>query len=394
MELMTVHTKLVAKELDCSLLPAGGAFPYLTAMSILTRVSGVPLAASRLNGEGFSRRYPKSTIPEEARVYFKSDVSTYNSWRNLILDVTFLADPGIVDHDPWETLQRAARICRGRAFASRLYHVRSRVGSGILPWELDRKQAVDIDARLSGQDRLSFRQGLGAMDALQKEELALRARVLPAVPLGKLPKSSDHFAEFPIPSSLEEFWNAASDTDRNALAFVWRMGVMAGIFSLSDNPRPDDFFAAGRGAVFLELDPGDFGLRRPSKNTYRVYLQRLSFRLSSQGGMALPDEHSDVEKKWLELRDLARSQPGLSAARIGNLAAISTPAIRDGIPPADLDPNWIVARLAELPAQKGRAFRSACYTINELSDAHGTESGLLPIEGTGVVRQRVRNRST
>ncbi|MFZ3585483.1 hypothetical protein ACOI1H_25730, partial [Loktanella sp. DJP18] len=71
MNLSAVYSRIVDGDLDCSVLPAGDAFPYLTAMSIFVRISGVPLVVSGLEAVEFSRRYPKSLIPKDAEAYFK-----------------------------------------------------------------------------------------------------------------------------------------------------------------------------------------------------------------------------------------------------------------------------------------------------------------------------------
>ncbi|MFZ3584858.1 hypothetical protein ACOI1H_22295, partial [Loktanella sp. DJP18] len=322
------------------------------------------------------------------------DARTYNSWRNLILDVSVLAEPSIVDVDPWDTLRRVARICRGRSFANRLYYASSKVSSDTDPWHLDRELALVIDGGLSGQDRRSFRQGLGAMDALHDETLAKGAGVLTPRPVEGLPKFTDHSVEYPIPASLESFWNALAAADRNALSFVWRMGIMADIFTLCDTPNPNEFFAEGRGAAFFRLDPITFGLARPSRQTYSIYLHRLSHRISLMGGVALSKSVCDIESLWRELRELAQATPEISPARVGNLATLKTLAVRDGLSPANLDPEWVAVQIAGLPLQKRRALESACYTINDLCSTYGPEHQLLPARGTGIERQRNRGHAS
>ncbi|UWQ48974.1 hypothetical protein K3720_13730 [Leisingera caerulea] len=392
MKLADVHACLSDGRLNPSGLPAGIALPYLTAFSILAKITGVPLFVFDSAGAAFAARYPKNALPAEAEAYFKGDVAAYNSWRNLILDAQLLAVRGLVDCDAWDGLRRVARICRGRAFATRLYHVSSRIPEGLLPWDIDRELAVRIDAALAGQGRSSFRQGLGALDALHREALAREAGLLPPAKIGRLPKLTDHAAQFQLPPALVKFWQAASSPDRNALSFVWRMARMAGIFSAADDPAPEVFFAGGRGETLAGLDPQDFGLHRPSQNTYGIYLRRLSCRFTQMGGAGLPEGGSQAERRWAELKDLARLDPALSPARVWSLAAISKPAINDGLAPADLEPQWFEARIKELAGPKRRAFLSACYALNELCAAHDGKRHLLPPAGTGVQRQRGRLR--
>lgn len=387
-----VHARLSDGRLNPSDLPAGTALPYLTAYSILAKITGVPLFAFDSAGAAFGSRYPKNNLPAEAQAYFRGDVAAYNSWRNLILDAQLLAVRGPVDCDAWDGLRRVARICRGRAFATRLYHVSSRVPEGVLPWDIDRELVVRIDAALVGQGRSSFRQGLGALDALHREALARDVGILPPAKIGRLPKLTDHAAQFPLPPELAKFWQAASSPDRNALSFVWRMARTAGIFSAADNPAPEVFFAMGRGESLAGLDPQDFGLHRPSQNTYSIYLRRLSCRFTQMGGAGLSDGGSQTEQRWAELKELARLNPELSSTRVWSLAAISKPAVKDGLAPADLDPKWFEARVRELAGPKRRAFLSACYVLNDLSAADDGKRHLLPPAGTGVQRQRGRLR--
>jgi hypothetical protein len=305
-----------------------------------------------------------------------------------------VAEPCIVDVNPWDTFRRVARICRGRSFSNRIYYVSSKVSFGTDPWHLDRKLALSIDSGLVGQERRSFRQGLGAMDALQEEVLAQCAGVLPPRPVRGLPKLNDHWVEYPIPSSLEPFWISLAGPDQNSLSFVWRMAVMADIFALSDTPSLTEFFADGRGAELLQLDPITFGLAQPSRQTYKVYLNRLSHQISSVGGAALSAPVCEIESLWCELRELAQATPELSTARVSNLATIKSLAVRDGISPANLEPEWIVAQLSKLSSQKRRALESACYTINDLCKRYGMEHKLLPHHGTGIKRQRSRSQAT
>ncbi len=392
MKLADVHACLSDGRLNPSGLPAGIALPYLTAFSILAKITGVPLFVFDSAGAAFAARYPKNALPAEAEAYFKGDVAAYNSWRNLILDAQMLAAGGPVDCDAWDGLRRVARICRGRAFANRLYHVSSRVPEDVLPWDVDRELAIKIDAALADQNRSSFRQGLGAMDALQGEAFARDIGILPPAAIGRLPKFTDHAVSFPLPPALAKFWQTASSPDRNALSFVWRMARMAGVFSAWDNPAPEVFFAGGRGETLAGLDPRGFGLHRPSQNTYGIYLRRLSRRFTQMGGAGLPEGGSQAEQRWAELKDLARLDPALSPARVWSLAAISKPAVKDGLAPADLEPQWFKARIKELAGPKRRAFLSACYVLNDLIATHNGKRHQLPPAGTGVQRQRGRLR--
>jgi len=119
----TIHAQLRDRQIDPSCLPEGDALPYLSAFSILCRIEGVPLMILSFEGTDFSCRFPKSQIPRDAETHFGGDLATYRSWRRLILDAQLIAEPCLVDSDPWDTIIRVARICRGAAFSSRIYQI-------------------------------------------------------------------------------------------------------------------------------------------------------------------------------------------------------------------------------------------------------------------------------
>lgn len=392
MKLSDVHARLTDGRICPADLPARNALPYLAALSVLTRIEGVPLFVYDNAGTAFAECFPKTTMPSSATAHFGSDVAGYNSWRNLILDALLLSGGAQVDTDAWDGLRRVARICRGRAFANRLYHVSSRLPQGTTPKNLNSLMAFEIDASLTGQDSRSFRQGLGALDALHDEALARRVGILPPSMIGKLPKLTDHSRHCPLPPDLSEFWTGASSPDQNALSFVWRIARLAGVFTEADNPTPATFFADGRGKHLADLDPQDFGLLRPSQKTYCIYLRRLSCRFRSLGGVGLPDGVNEVEQRWSEVKNLALQHSAFSMARVGNLAAVSTPAINQELSPPELAPEWFKGKIATLSGAKRRSFLSACYLIDELRAVSADELHLFPPEGTGVQRQRKRQQ--
>lgn len=390
MRFALIYEQLKHRTFDSRSLPEGDPLPYLTAFSILCRIEGVPLMVLSFEGNDFASRFPKSRIPLEAKAHFGGDLAFYRSWRRLMLDVQLIAEPGLVDCDPWDTVIRIARICRGTAFAGRLYHVSSRVPSGMQPARLDRTCAMNIDADLFGQDRASFRQGLGALDALQAEGLAQRTGLLPSHEIGRLPKPSDHRIRFPLGARLARVSEEAPASLRPALAFAWRMAILGEVFDHNDDPDLFEFLSEDRARALMALRTETFGIERPSQNTYDIYLQRLGQYSLSLGGRGLPETVCPVDRQWAELRMLAKRDGNISPARVANIAAISTPAKLEGLMPRDLTPDWFANKIAGLPAEKRRAFQSGCYVIDELVAAHGQSEEVLPGHGTGLRRQRRR----
>ena len=364
--------------------------PYLTALSILCRLEGVPLMVLRFEGADFSSRFPKSSIPDRAAEYFRGDLVFYRGWRRLILDAQLVAEPGLVDTDPWDTIIRAARICRGAAFSSRLYHASSRVPSEVHPADLDRQRAIEIDAELSGQDRASFRQGLGALDGLHAEALARATGLLPERKIGTLPRPSDHGTGYPFGPQLARVWEEAPASVKPALAFAWRMAISGKVFGREDDPNLFAFLSDDRVRQLAALRPETFGVKRPSQATYDVYLNRLRQYFISLGGRVEPQDGGPVETQWTALRTLAKQYGTMSPARIANISAISTMAKREGLAPRDLTTEWFAAKISDLPSKKRRAFQSGCYAIEELVCAFGDMVDVLPAHGTGLRRQRRR----
>ena len=384
----TIHSQLKNRQIAPSSLPERDPLPYLTAFSILCRIEGVPLMVLPFGGTDFSSRFPKSNIPTRYATHFGGDLVCYRSWRRLILDAQVIAEPGLVDCEPWDTIIRIARICCGADFSSRIYHVSFRLPAGTLPSALDRQWAIEIDADLSGQDRASFRQGLGALDALHSEGLAKRTGLLPEHKVGTLPKPNDHRTRYPLAPRLARLWEEMPAAVKPALAFAWRMAVLGGVFDVEDDPSLFEFMSDDRTRALMALCPEVYGIKRPSRATYRIYLKRLGHFCSSLGGSDLPESECAIDQAWSALRMLAKQHGTFSPARVANISAISTLAKREGLAPRDLTPEWFSTKRASLPAKKRRAFESGCYVIDEIPAAYSESVDVLPVHGTGVHRQR------
>jgi hypothetical protein len=63
-------------------------FSGQTAISILSRVLGLPIAMIDLGPKDFSALFPKNQIPSVAIGFFGHDLKRYRSWRLMMLDVT------------------------------------------------------------------------------------------------------------------------------------------------------------------------------------------------------------------------------------------------------------------------------------------------------------------
>src|SRR5699024_2735228 len=93
------------------------------------------LAAVDLPPPGFSRRFPKHRVPDEAVRVFGHELSRYQAWRRAILDAQMLATRRVVDEDCWDALRRVTRLCIGEKEATALYALGSRM-PGLAPRNL------------------------------------------------------------------------------------------------------------------------------------------------------------------------------------------------------------------------------------------------------------------
>src|SRR5690606_25741569 len=93
---------------------SGGSFgsldPFVvrTALTLLTRMIGLPLAAIDLAPPLFSIRFPKNAAPEEARTVIGPQLPRYHGWRRAVLDAQMLTMRRPVDLYRWDGDPRVA----------------------------------------------------------------------------------------------------------------------------------------------------------------------------------------------------------------------------------------------------------------------------------------------
>jgi hypothetical protein len=131
-------------------------FVVRTALTLLTRIIGLPLAAIDLLPPRFSSEFPKHQMSDAVRKVLGPQMPRYHSWRRIILDAQMLATRNSVDQDPWDGLRRAARLTMGTP-ASAALHAAERHLLGTAPDGLTLARAIEVEARLALTQRQSFR---------------------------------------------------------------------------------------------------------------------------------------------------------------------------------------------------------------------------------------------
>ncbi|WP_109464311.1 hypothetical protein [Albibacillus kandeliae] len=367
------------------LLRAGGAFTLKTALLLLAEFESLPLVAMSYSGTELATKFPRDVIPVQAQGTFKSELTRYQSWRRRLLDLQLLTDGTRVDDDPITGLQRVARIEIGDWAVNSFYTLRKVLPEATDPAAIDRSIALRINAELSGFVLSNFRQSISVMDRLQESALAKGTGLLPAEPIGPLPSDSDHRRYAPLPDKLAKEFERAPANVRCAIPFIYRIAVMRGLISSSENISTKDLVCGSNEVVLLGLDPAEFGFERPAKATLKIYVQRL---VRHVGPVDAPRRSSadPVEHAWSELRH-ELSRRGLKSV-MNRTIAVSGQAVPQSLRPADITPGWIVETEMSLSGTKLSQFRTGIFAIDALSELHDFPSSLLPNSKSGLVRQR------
>ena len=81
-----VFTRLSSDTPPEHLKPAGAPFAIATALTLLTKIVGLPLAAFDCPPPKLAQMFPSDHVPEIAVPVFRADLTRYQSWRRLLLD--------------------------------------------------------------------------------------------------------------------------------------------------------------------------------------------------------------------------------------------------------------------------------------------------------------------
>lgn len=357
-------------------LHPGNPTAAIAALDLVSHLFDLPLAALELEAPRFAKVFPRDEVPEIARPIFKGERVRYRAFRNAILDCQMLAAPGNVDDEPRHSLVRVGRLCVGDS-SNALYAVIRRLPAGVSPCAMTREIALSIDKTLEGRNRTYFRRGLSVLDSLHDHDLARRSGLLPLARIGRLPTIRDHAQFEPLPPTLLALRSAAPRPTQNAIDYLWRLAVTAGVFARGDDPSLDQ--VADRFSQIACLDPGTHGLALSDK-ARKKYLHKFAQRLVAAG--CADPRISTSRANWRELTAALRAA-GIDPERI---EGIMRPAILDGLGPREVTPDWCTMRLAGIDRVATNAFRTSAYFLDSLRGDARIPAELLPAEPTGLKR--------
>lgn len=240
MSFVEIHAALAADQSDASDFSAAGtAIVIRSALSLLTRIIGLPLAAIELPPPSLSIRFPKDRVPEEAACQFGRELTRYLAWRRVVLDLQLLATRRVVDVDPWDTLRRVTRLTIGSLESDTLHALGSRM-DGCTPGDLTRERLIALQDRMSGHQRFAVRRACTIIDQLHAHELARELGILPP-PIGKLPEKPRTREHLPLPPGIAAF--AAEADVTIPAAHCWTLAVRAGLVSADADPVAGEWSA-------------------------------------------------------------------------------------------------------------------------------------------------------
>jgi hypothetical protein len=359
---------------------SGSLDPFVvrTALTLLTRIIGLPLAAIDLAPPRFSVRFPKHERPEEAREVIGPQMPRYQSWRRIILDAQMLATRGPVDQDPWDGLRRVARLTMGEQ-ASEALRAAERHSPGTVPAGLTLARAIEIEAGLPSTQRGSFRRAIRILSDLHDHDLAVATGLLPPR-FGPLPPRDRFQNHLPLPPRLAAAVADEPAAARASAGYCWTVAVRAGLIPADADPAPAEFLDGGPWQDLSRVDPAAHGLEL-TRGTWGVYLRQLAKILIAAGA---PDpRRATVAGAWAALCTAVRA----TGRRTEVLSSIAAPAKDAGLRPSDITAAWIADRMASLSIKQRNALRSACLLLDATRYEEVIPAHLLPSEPTGMVRQ-------
>lgn len=362
-------------------------FSGQTAISILSRVLGLPIAMIDLGPNDFSALFPKNKIPSIAIGFFGHDLRRYRSWRLLILDMMLLIYRTVVDEDPRDSLIRACRLLHGKTKAQRLYQPKRRISFDDFI-SLDRKKALEIDNCLSRSDSANFRAALSIMDMLRGDELVIAMGLLEPTTIGPLPDPSAHLTHQPFQPKLAALYAEAPKDVRAGLPVVWRLGCLGEVFKPDSDVDPSALTDASTINQLLQLDPAIYGFNRPHKSRYDRYVAEISNYLEPGSYRRAKAANNQTAEKWsllfIAVNKFVGEMPSIA------IREASRVAIPESLCPTQLNPVWFGNKIQTLSGTKLKVFRQACYALDECRGVDQNLDMLLPNEPTGI--QRVRSK--
>ncbi|OOY03960.1 hypothetical protein BMI87_13520 [Thioclava sp. F28-4] len=341
-------------------------------------------------GTELSERFPANKIPASAQRIFKCELTRYQSWRRRILDLQFLSSGEVVDTDPIVALQRLARLEISEWAINPFYVLRKIIPDGVNPGQIDRDLAIQINARLSGGERMYFRSACRVLDRLQGSTLAKGTGLLPDETIGPLPRAKDHRANAPMPERLEQEYQDAPASVRMALAFVYRVAVLCELCEASANISPKELLTEQTLKALRGIEPAELGFDRPSKKTLEDYLNRLIRHFSIPDVGRSQYAETAEAKAWSEFRrELSNRDMTSLKSRIETVSKL---AISHGLAPHELTPAWFARTCISLEGYIVAHFRTGAFAIDALFEHEDFPRELLPEQPSGFVKHMPAHR--
>ncbi|WP_127902402.1 hypothetical protein [Solirhodobacter olei] len=359
-----------------------GPLSGVAALELLTRFVGIPLAALDVPPIELSRQFPRNEVPEVARGVFGRELTRYRKWRNLLLDCLLVHTGSPVDADTIDALRRIWRLEFGSAQANRLTEISNLLPSPLGLKDLTRTSAIEIDAKLSGNKRQTFRAGLSVLDRLRDLKIVTDAGLLPTEKIGYLAKPSAHATAVPLPPQLEEYRAAAPERVKYGLPFVWRLAVTAGILRPAADVTPAMLVEPEILMRLRALRPADFGFRRPGVEAYRVYLKAIADDLVPGLLERLSHERDPAATAWSELRRRLREAGQHRAEQ--RLATVGACAARAKLKPEQLTSDWFADQQRQLRGSSVDGFLRGARMLDQLRGSGLLDPALLPAGPSGV----------
>ena len=367
---------------------AGSPFATASALALLIQIENVPLLALSYSASDLQTRFPSHEVPLCAQKFFKLELTRYQAWRRTLFDLFLLETGSFADQDLIAGLERIVRLQFKRR-TNELYALRHALPPTVEIKDLTPSSALQIDRHLDGPLRQSYRAALGLLDRLQDAPLAAGSRhFLPAEIIGRLPPPTGHLYHAPLPPKLDAVYSVAPSRVRAAVPFLYRLSLIAEILSPDLDPSFNDF--AEKCLSLWNVDPQEHGFQKPSQVALQSYIRRIGLHAGADYAPPTPVQ-ATVPQAWTDLRSLMR-QRGFQKM-IQRTFGVSAHAIRTGISPAKMTPEWIQETLQVLPRQERNAFRSGIFVLDELIQHKEFPQDVLPREVSGLTRMREPRRT-
>lgn len=345
------------------------AFALLAAIEFLAGLEGVPVSALNLAAPEFAKKYPR--LPADGN-HRGLQISQYQKWRRVLLDVQMLYSPGDVDGCPWTSLGRSARLATGGKRQAFLPYLRNALPAGFAPKDLNDQVLEDTEKTVKHRKRTAYRQDVRAFAGLSDFDLVIKSGLMPTnriTPPSLVPGHINHAA---MSDEIRAFRNGlVKKEDTLFLDFTNRLAVTSGLLNGKTDTLEDLV------ASFADLpDPESVGMPSVQANTINDRLTRIRVLT------ALPDPRlPPVRRAWEHLRAQARKM----GCKTDYLWALSQCAEKRDFKPCDLTTRSSELMLHSLATSVDKAnFRHGCEQFDACFGKLADD--LLPIGRLGIRR--------